>query len=1315
MKPELKHDAKHETTSDVSCRGGTQRLPSGGAIDRKIRLHFRFDGKSYYGHAGDTLASALLANGVVLTGRSFKYHRPRGILSAGPEEPNALVQLQPGTASTEPNARATVIALYDGLEAHSQNRWPGLRWDLQAVTGWLAPLLPAGFYYKTFKWPALLWPHYERLIRHAAGMGRAPRHSDPDRYDRQHAFCDVLVVGGGAAGLSAALSAAQHGADVIVADEREQPGGLTIDPAQQAWLADTLAKLRLLPNVRLLPRTTVFGYYDHNQLAAIERCSVAEATVATVATVAAAAAAAPRQRLWQIRARHTVLATGAIERPMLFANNDLPAIYLASAALAYVQQYAVRIGQRVVVYGNNDDVLHAALRLAEAGIAVAAAIDTRPLAQDTGASASAALKAALAEHGIAYFPAAQISKAVGTRTGQKRVRAVHVRRHPAAATDASPDTSAAASSRQGDIVVACDTVLMAGGWNPVVHLFSQSGGKLCFDHRLAAPIPAAGSTKQATVVAGAARGLFALEEVRQDGAAAGLLAAGAIAAAAPATAPARETSLASDGTYAISAPAAQAGGAVFVDYQADVTTGDIALAVRENYRSVEHLKRYTTLGMGTDQGKTSNINGLAMLALARGAEMAGVGTTTFRPPYTPVTFGALAGRAIGPRFAPARQTPLHRWHQANGALFSPAGLWQRAAVFLRPGETADEATRREAAHVRHAVGLADISTLGKIAVAGPDAMAFLDRVYCNNIATLQVGRLRYGLMLREDGIVLDDGTVARLSQQHFLLTATTANADKVLSHLECLLATVWPDLRVRISAVTEQYAQFALAGPRSQAVLADWLPACDSSETALPPNAVIATVWQGQSVQIARISFSGERAYELSIAADHGTALWQSLLAAGRVQEIAPYGADAVTVLRIEAGHVAGPELNGTTTPGDLGLGKLAAKQRDYIGRRLLQRAGLQQLQRPALVGLLASDPAQSLRAGAVLVNPGSPGNGTTPAYAAGNTAGNNSANKNSIGWISSAAYSPRLGRWVALAMLDGGTTHIAQTLTARSPLHGDERIAVTVVAPGFLDLPVAVQSVPGATPASITASMTAAHQGGPASFAVSATISLPHRAMDGFAAASSADTTTTALAPAGVILQDTTPAIMVEAGSWQRHRFDDAHPAIGTLLQRHFGLPAALLPNRWTALNGIAIVASGPHNWLLLADGDHNNDSHWLQTLASAVASAAAITDCSAGKWQQLTLTGPRARDLLSRLCALDFSPTEFPPATAYAVALHDVAVQLRCEAAAQDTASGEKFHLLLPRSYAACLLDWIVDAAGDIPCRIEPHHAAPCCTGNA
>lgn len=1249
--------------------GGTDRLPHGGTIDRSTRLRFHFDGKPYYGHAGDTLASALLANGIVLTGRSFKYHRPRGILSAGPEEPNALMQLQPASANTEPNSRATVIALYDGLEAHSQNRWPGLEWDLQAITGWLAPLIPAGFYYKTFKWPASLWPRYEQLIRHAAGMGRAPRSPDPDRYDQQHAFCDVLVVGGGAAGLSAALSAAQNGASVILADEREQPGGLTVDPAQQAWLADTLAILRLLPNVRLLPRTTVFGYYDHNQLAAIERCA-AHATHAAPAP----SSRAPRQRLWQIRARHTVLATGAIERPMLFANNDLPAIYLASAALVYVQQYAMRIGQRVVVYGNNDDALHTALHLAEAGIAVAAVIDTRSAARDARASTGAALQAGLERHGIAYFAAAQIRKAIGARTGQKRVRAVHI----------SVYGGGNSSRRKRDIVVACDTVLMAGGWNPVVHLFSQSGGKLRFDHQLAAPVP--DSAKQATIAAGAARGVFALALVIQDGTAAGLLAAGVVDAAAPlgATGPASPAGLAADGTYAISTPPADAGAAVFVDYQADVTIGDIALAVRENYRSVEHLKRYTTLGMGTDQGKTSNINGLAMLALARGAEMAGVGTTTFRPPYTPVTFGALAGRAIGPRFTPIRQTPLHRWHQANGALFSPAGLWQRAAVFPRAGETADTATRREAAHVRQAVGLADISTLGKITVSGPDALTLLDRVYCNNIATLQTGRLRYGLMLREDGIVLDDGTVARLSLQHFLLTTTTANADKVLAHLECLLATVWPDLRVRVTAVTEQTAQFALAGPASQAVLAALLPECDSSEAVLPANAIVAAVWQGRPIQIARISFSGERAYELSIAAGYGTALWQALLAAGRAQNIAPYGADAVTVLRIEAGHIAGPELDGRTTPGDLGLARLAAKQRDYIGRGLLQRAGLQQPLRPALVGLLATDARLSLRPGAALAD----------------TAQDKKDNKNNIGWISSATYSPRLGRWIALAMVDGGIAHRSQTLIARSPLHGDERIEVTVVAPDFLALPGAASAVAAADTNADTNITT-----------LQPIADLPLPAIDSTAAASSIDTMTTP----GVILQDTTPATIIEIGSWQR--YNDAQPALATLLQHHFTWPAPLLPNRWLEHGGIALVANGPHSWLLLADacadthigdGDGNDDgsdANHLQTLPSAIASVAAITDFSAGKWQQLTLTGPRVRDLLSRLCALDFSPAEFAPGATRAVALHDVAVQLRCEATAREAC--DRFHMLLPRSYAACLLDWIIDAAGDIACRIEPQLA--------
>ena len=983
------------------------RLPSGGtAIDRARSLSFSFDGKRMTGLAGDTLASALLANGVRLVGRSFKYHRPRGVFSAGPEEPNALVGLRRGPRH-EPNTRATMVELYDGLEAQSQNRWPSLRFDLQGINDRLSPLLPAGFYYKTFMWPPKGWMTYEHYIRRAAGLGIAPVERDPDRYEHRSAHCDVLVVGGGPAGLMAALAAGRAGARVILCDERAELGGSLLresstvgDEPGAVWARRMVAKLATLPTVRVLPRTTAFGLFDHNMAALIER--VADHLPAPLDHT-------PRQRRWTARARQIVLATGAIERPLVFAGNDRPGVMLASAARAYVRQYGARPGSRAVVFANNDAGYRTALDLAAAGIAVAAVVESRV--------------------GEASALGSQLS-GVPVLTGHAVV-ATHGR-FGLAAVDVAPLAEGSAIRR-----LDCDLLAVSGGLNPTVHLHCHAGGKLTWDEARLCFVP---STGRATVRSvGAARGAFGLGACLEEGARGGSEAA---AAAGFATGAGVTPPLVSD--EPVRAPQALwtvptwagRGGKRFVDIQDDVTVEDVGLAAREGYVSVEHLKRYTTLGMGTDQGKTANVNGLALLAQLRGDAIPAVGTTTFRPPFTPVTIGALAGREIGLHFMPIRRTAMHDWHVAHGAVMIETGLWMRPRCYPGAGETPAQAVAREAAHIRKAVGLVDVSTLGKIDVQGSDATEFLQRVYANAWANLPVGKARYGLMLREDGIVFDDGTTSRIAEHRYFMTTTTANAAAVLMHLEYFLQIVWPDLRVQVSSETEQWAAMALAGPQSRAVLARVVEGLDVSDASLPFMGVREARIAGLPVRVFRISFSGELAYEINTPADYGVALWEALLAAGAGEGIIPYGTEAMGVLRIEKGHVAGPELNGRTTPDDLGLGRLvSAKKPDFIGKHLRERPALKDAARLRLVGLVPADGTSKLRPGAQIVAEPVP---TLPGK--------------SLGHIASAAHSPVLGHSVALALVSGGLARKGETLYAAFPLEEGATVPVRVVDPVFVD-----------------------------------------------------------------------------------------------------------------------------------------------------------------------------------------------------------------------------------------------------------------------
>jgi sarcosine oxidase subunit alpha len=986
----------------------SRRLAEGGtALDRRRTLAFTFDGRKFAGYAGDTLASALMANGVTLVGRSFKYHRPRGIYTAGPEEPNALVALRRG-ARHEPNTRATMIELHEGLDAESQNRWPSLRFDLLGINDRLSPLLPAGFYYKTFMWPPKAWMKYERYIRRAAGLGTAPAGRDPDRYEHRHAHCDVLVVGAGPAGLLAALAAGRSGARVILCDERAEPGGSLLresssigEASGSVWARSTVTELRELPGVTVLPRTTAFGLFDHGMAALVERVTD---------HLSESPPLAPRQRLWSVRAKQTVLATGAIERPLVFGGNDRPGVMLASAARAYATQYGVRPGERAVIFTNNDDAYRTALDLARAGVAIVAVVDSR--AEGAGAIATQVRAGAI------EILSGHVVTAARGRIG-------------VAGVDVAP-LAQPSSARRLD----CDLLAVSGGFNPTAHLHCHAGGKLAWDEQRVCFVPAGGRASVRSV--GAARGLYGLGECLEDGARSGAAAAVAagFAAARASEVPKvpEETSRPAQALWAVPQQGRR-GDKSFVDIQDDVTLSDIGLAAREGYVSVEHLKRYTTLGMGTDQGKTANVNGLALLAGARGEAIASVGATTFRPPYTPVTIGALVGRETGLHLAPVRRTAMHEWHVEHGAVMIETGLWMRPRCYPRPGETPAQAVEREAAHVRRDVGLVDVSTLGKIDVQGPDATEFLQRVYANVWANLPVGKARYGIMLREDGIVFDDGTTSRLAEHRYFMTTTTANAAAVLMHLEHLLQLVWPELRVHVATETEQWAAMALAGPRSRSVLARVVDGLDVSNAGLPFMAVREARIAGAPVRVFRISFSGELAYEINAPADFGRAVWEALIAAGAEDGIVAYGTEAMGVLRIEKGHVAGPEIDGRTTAEDLGLGRLVAtKKSDFIGKHLLHRPGLTDAGRLRLVGLVPVDRRARLRSGAQITVSASP-----------------SLPTQSLGHVTSTAFSPTLGHSIALALLAGGLMRRGEMLYAAFPIDGSV-VPVEVVDPVFVD-----------------------------------------------------------------------------------------------------------------------------------------------------------------------------------------------------------------------------------------------------------------------
>ncbi|MEP3332119.1 sarcosine oxidase subunit alpha family protein [Sedimentitalea sp.] len=969
----------------------------GGQINTGRTLNFTFDGKKYQGYPGDTLASALLANGVRLMGRSFKYHRPRGVLTSGSEEPNALVELRSG-ARQEPNTRATTAELFDGLEANSQNRWPSLKFDAMAVNDRFSNFLTAGFYYKTFMWPAAFWEKlYEPIIRKAAGLGSLSLQEDPDQYDKGFLHCDLLIVGAGPSGLAAALTAGRAGARVILADEDFAFGGRLNaetfaigDNSGPDWVAATLAELQSLPNVRCMTRTTVIGAFDHGIQGAAERVSDHLATPA---------AGKPRQILWRIYAKRTLLCAGAIERPIAFENNDRPGIMLAGAMRAYVNRWAATPAKKVAIFTNNDDGHRTAVDLMAKGVTVAAVIDTRADAPR-----------------IADCELLSSAQVVDT-SGRLGLSFVKLR-----LADGSERT------------IECGALGVSGGWNPNVHLTCHQRGRPAWNEAIAAFVPG-GDLPTGQSVAGAASGEFSTHAALDTGskdAAAALRDIGIKARAI--TLPKAEDAPVNLQPFWY---VGEGKGRAWLDQQNDVTVKDVKLAHQENFRSVEHLKRYTTLGMATDQGKTSNMGGLAIMAELAGKSIPEVGTTIFRPPYTPVAMGAFGGRSRGKHFHPVRETPSHKWAVEQGAVFVEVGNWLRAQWFPRPGETTwRESVDREVRAVRGSVGVCDVTTLGKIDVQGTDAAEFLNKVYANGFAKLAVGKTRYGLMLREDGIAMDDGTTARLAEDHFVMTTTTANAVTVYRHMEFVRQCLWPDLDVQLISTTEAWAQYAVAGPNARKLLQKIVdPEFDMSNEGFPFMACgEITVCGGLRARLFRISFSGELAYEIAVPTRYGDALIRRIMQAGEEFDVAPYGTEALGVMRIEKGHAAGNELNGTTTALNLGMGRMVSKKKDSIGSTLSEREGLNTEDALALVGFKPKNNAEMVTAGGHLMQ-----QGTTVDAA------------HDQGYITSAAYSPILNSSIGIGFLKSGGSRMGETLRLVSPLTGTD-IEVEVVSAHFVD-----------------------------------------------------------------------------------------------------------------------------------------------------------------------------------------------------------------------------------------------------------------------
>ncbi len=985
------------------------RLKKIGYINRNKKISFKFNGKNYFGYEGDTLASALLANGVHLIGRSFKYHRPRGFIGSGVEEPNAKVQLY-SKIKTEPNVLATEVELVEGLAAKSQNCWPSVNFDFGAINNFLSKFFPAGFYYKTFMWPKNFWYRiYEPIIRKAAGLGVASLKPDPDRYEHKFEYCDVLIAGSGPSGLSSALAAAKNGAKVILAEDKSRFGGsllndeVTIGNKKgKDWADEVISQLKSMSNVIVKNRSQVFGYYDHNMTVMVEKIKdhIENPTKYT-----------PRQKLWYIRAKEVILSTGSIERPLVFGNNDRPGIMLASAAKEYLKTYGVLVGRKPVIFTNNDSAYDLAIEFKKNGVDPLV-VDVRKNSEGGNVKEAKNLNINI-----------KFAYAISNTKGYKRVNSAIIGK-----------LNKERSDYENFEIISCDCICVSGNWTPTVHLSSQSGNKLKFDETINAFVPNKSRQNETTV--GSAKGSFTLKKSLEEGFNKGYEMSNKITNKnLKTTVPTsnEKTHDKYDKFWCMPLPKNK-NYKRCVDFQNDVYVSDIELAVREGFRSIEHVKRYTTLGMATDQGKTSNLNGLQLVSNIENKIVPEVGHTTFRPPYAPVTIGAIVGREVGKHYRPTRKSPMHLWHEKNNAVFVDAGLWLRPRYYKQGNENLAMAAKREAANVRNNIGICDVTSLGKIDIKGPDAAEFLNRVYTNAWMKLPVGKARYGVMLREDGIVFDDGTTTRISENHYHMTTTTAQAVNVLSHLEYYLQVVWPELDVNVMSTTEQWAGAALAGPNSRDLLEKLFPDIDVSNEALPFMGFTEGELFGVPARIFRISFSGELAYEINVESGYGVFMWEKIMELGKEMDIEPYGTEALSTLRIEMGHVAGSEIDGRTMPSDLSLDGMLSKKKDFIGKRSLNRKAFVEANREKIVGVVPLDKKTMIPEGSHLV------------------VDNNAPLPNpKLGHVSASCWSVEYNNPFSLAILKDGKNRIGEKLYALSPLK-NKIIPVEIVSSHYVD-----------------------------------------------------------------------------------------------------------------------------------------------------------------------------------------------------------------------------------------------------------------------
>ena len=988
------------------------RVKTGKAIDETYRISFKFNGSTYYGFKGDTLASALLANNIHLVGRSFKYHRPRGIMTAGSEEPNAIVQLHDNTPRTEPNVRATEVEIYEGLEASSQNCWPSVNFDIGGINNFLSPLLPAGFYYKTFMWPASFWEKYEYFIRKSAGLGKSPTESDPDIYEHKYIHCDVLVIGAGISGIMAAKIAAKNGLKTLLVDEKPNLGGSTIyqnsnyfkinNQTSGSWLEKEINEIKKLENLEIKTRTSVAAYHGYNFLLARENLTdhlpIEQRKKKT------------RHKLLKIRAKKVITATGSLERPMIFDNNDRPGILLSSAIKRYIDFFGVACGEKNILFTNNDSAYETAISLIQKGINVEAIIDNRE-------KVDSKLVHEVEKNNVKIFKGYTITNTFG----YKRISRISL-------MQLSKDGQKVVGSK---IDLSCDCLGMSGGWTPAVHLFTQSGGKLKFREEDQVFIPNIYPSDQISV--GSCNGDLTLDEILIN---------------TPNTL--KEFLNIKNSEYTnmeiLSSinkskrniwllPSDKILGKTksFVDYQNDATAKDIKLALREGFKSIEHVKRYTTTGMGTDQGKLGNMHALGIISETADAKMGELGTTTFRPPYTPLTFGTIVGRNVGEYFDIFRRTPIHDWHVDNKAEFENVGQWKRAWYYPKDNEDMHDAVQRESKAARESAGILDASTLGKIDIQGTDASEFLNRVYTNAWSKLAIGKCRYGLMLNEDGMVYDDGVTTRLGENHYIMTTTTGGAANVMGKLEDYLQTEWPELDVYLTSVTDHFATVSVCGPNSKKIVSKVIPDLDFSDENFPhmsfKNAKIGKI----NCRVMRISFTGEHSYEINIQANYGKSVWEKCMEAGKDFNITPYGTETMHLLRAEKGFIiVGQDTDATMTPIDLQMDWIVSKKKyDFIGKRSLYRSDTIREDRKQLVGLLTDNPNEVLEEGAQIVSD------------------INKSPVEMLGHVTSSYYSPNLKKSIALGVVKGGKNMMGQKLII--PME-KKNINVTVSDPVFLD-----------------------------------------------------------------------------------------------------------------------------------------------------------------------------------------------------------------------------------------------------------------------